>query len=221
MKKKIVLFGAGEIADVVKFYLTHDSPYEVVAHTVDRAYLSEANGGGLPVVPFDEVARTFAPESHEMIVAMGYRGINRLRAEKYAEAKKLGYRLANYVSSKASTWPGLQVGENTLVLENNVIQPFVTIGNNVTLWSGNHIGHHTHIQDHCFLASHIVVSGGVTVEPYCFIGVNATIRDHITIASECVIGAGAVILKNTKPREVYAAQTTPVYPRTSDQLKKI
>ncbi len=33
------------------------------------------------------------------------------------------------------------------LLEDNTIQPFVSIGN-VTLWSGNHIGHHSTIHDH-------------------------------------------------------------------------
>jgi NDP-sugar pyrophosphorylase family protein len=48
------------------------------------------------------------------------------------------------------------LGENCLVLEDNTIQPFASIGRNVTLWSGNHIGHHAQIRDHCFIASHVV-----------------------------------------------------------------
>ncbi len=66
-------------------------------------------------------------------------------------------------------------------------QPFVSIGNNVTLWSGNHIGHHSTTIT-VFLTSLIVVSGGVVIEEQSFIGVNATLRDHITIGSRCVVG---------------------------------
>jgi len=104
--------------------------------------------------------------------------------------------------------PGLQVGENSFVMEANVIQPFASIGDNTILWSGNHIGHHARIGDHCFLASHIVVSGGVEIGDHCFIGVNATLRDGIKIAPRCLIGAGALITKNTMPDEVYAPAAT-------------
>jgi UDP-3-O-[3-hydroxymyristoyl] glucosamine N-acyltransferase len=127
----------------------------------------------------------------------------------------------SYVSTKATIWPGLKVGENCFIYENNVIQPYVEIGNNVILWSGNHIGHHSIIDDHCFLASHIVVSGGVHIEPYCFIGINATLRDHITIGSHSLIGAGALIMKDTDPRSVYTGQDARKAAVTSDKLRKI
>jgi sugar O-acyltransferase (sialic acid O-acetyltransferase NeuD family) len=156
-----------------------------------------------------------------MFVPISYKNVNKLRAEKYHQAKAKGYRLISYVCSKAVTWPGLVVGDNCFIFESNVIQPYVEIGNNVILWSGNHIGHHTKIGDHCFISSHVVVSGSVTIEPYCFFGVNSTIRDGITIARECVIGAGALILKDTKEKEIYAGERTNPQAQSSDRLKRI
>ena len=76
------------------------------------------------------------------------------------------------------------------ILENNIIQPYVKIGNNVTLWSGNHIGHHSVIKDHCLFPL-VVISGRVTVDEQCFFGVNSTIRDNITIGKKSMIGAGS------------------------------
>ena len=101
-----------------------------------------------------------------------------------------------------------KIGENCFILEDNTIQPFVSIGNNVTLWSGNHIGHHSTIHDHCFIASHVVISGGVEIDESCFIGVNATLRDHIKVGAKCVIGAGALLLADTEPEGVYMGQAT-------------
>ena len=219
--KKVILFGTGELADVVRFYLKHDSSYEVVAHTADREYIKESIVDGLPLVAFDEVEKHFSPKDHGMFIALSYKKVNKLRAEKYELAKKKGYELISYVSSKATVWPDLKIGDNVFIFENNVIQPYARIGNDVILWSGNHIGHHAVIGDHCFLASHIVVSGGVIIEPYCFIGVNATLRDHITVRRECVIGAGSLLLKDTKEKEVYACRSTELFPKTSDQLRGI
>lgn len=219
--KKIVLFGTGELADVVRFYLTHDSAYEVVAHTADKEYIKENSVAGFPLVAFDEIEKKFPPKDYGMFIALSYKNVNKLRAEKYALAKKKGYGLISYVSSKATVWPDLKIGDNVFIFENNVIQPYVSIGSNVIVWSGNHIGHHATIMDHCFLATHIVVSGGVVIEPYCFIGVNATLRDHITVRKDCVIGAGSLLLKDTKEKEVYACRSTDVFPKTSDQLRGI
>ena len=203
MKRKLIVFGARQIAEVCAFYFEHDSEYEVVAFTVDGAFLTETIFAGKPVVAFEEILRTHPPTEFDMFVAASYQKMNQVRAEKYYTAKALGYELASYVSSKATTWPGLRLGDNTFVMEGNVVQPFVTIGVDTILWSGNHIGHHATIGDHCFLASHIVVSGSVQIGDHCFVGVNATLRDGISIAPRCLIGAGALIVKSTKPDEVY------------------
>lgn len=218
---KVVLFGNGQIAEVAYSYLTYDSPYDVVGFTVDRDYMESESLFGLPIVPFEDVQSVFPPDEYKMFVSISFRQVNKLRAAKYHEAKEKGYELISYISSKAVTWPGLVVGDNCFIMENNVLQPFVEIGSNVIIWSGNHIGHHTVIKDHCFLASHVVVSGSVTVEPYCFFGVNATIRDGIVIARECVIGAGALILKSTQERGVYIGSPAQLFLKPSNELGQI
>lgn len=219
--EKVVVFGNGEIASVTHFYLTHDSPYEVAAFTVDREFMKQEQFIELPVVPFDEVEVIYPPDRFKMFVPISYRSVNKLRAEKYYQAKAKGYQLISYISSKATIWPGLVIGDNCFIFENNVIQPFVKIGNDVILWSGNHIGHHTVIKDHCFIASHVVISGSVTIEPYCFLGVNSTLRDGITIAKECVIGAGALILEDTQEKGVYTGSPAHLLPKPSDELSRI
>lgn len=143
MTKPLVIFGSGDIAQLAHYYFTRDSEYEVVAFTVDRDYASVSEFCGLPLVTFDEVAQRFPPESHAMFVALAYAKLNGVRKEKYLAAKALGYELASYVSSHATVLNDGRIGENVFLLEDNTIQPFVSIGNNVTLWSGNHIGHHS------------------------------------------------------------------------------
>jgi sugar O-acyltransferase (sialic acid O-acetyltransferase NeuD family) len=203
MKKRLVIFGAGDIAQLAHFYFSTDSDYEVVAFTVDRAYLPAENFCDLPVVAFDEVANAFPPDSHSFFVALSYSALNALRKSKYLEAKALGFQMASYISSQATILNGGAIGENCFVLEDNTIQPFVSIGNNVTLWSGNHIGHHAAVGDHCFIASHVVVSGRVKIGEQCFVGVNATLRDHIKVGERCVIGAGVLLLADADPGGVY------------------
>lgn len=222
-KKPVILFGVGEVAEVFYMYLTHDSEYKVVAFTVDREFKKQAKKFSLPVVAFEEVEKKYTPEKYAMAVTISFSGVNRLREEKYRQAKKKGYRLISYVSSKASVWPNVKIGENTFVMENNVLQPFVKVGNDVILWSGNHVGHHSKIGDHCFVASQVVVSGHVKVGKRCFLGVNATIRDNISLADETVLGAGALVTKDTQKGGVYYAAGANIPKKAGDsrKLKKI
>jgi sugar O-acyltransferase (sialic acid O-acetyltransferase NeuD family) len=216
----IVVFGAGDIAQLAQFYLTRDSPYKVAAFTVDAAFVKEGSFGGVPVIAFEEIAKEFPPEKFGMFVAISYSGVNELRAAKFEEAKRKGYKLISYVSTKA-TYYGTEIGENCFIFEDNTIQPFTRIGNNVTLWSGNHIGHHSTIGDHCFISSHVVISGGVVIEPYCFLGVNSTIRDHVTIKEKCVIGMGSMVTKDCEANGVYMGAPAVRRGVPSNELKKI
>jgi sugar O-acyltransferase (sialic acid O-acetyltransferase NeuD family) len=219
--KPVVLFGNGKVASLAHYFLTHDSPRDVVAFTVDRSHLTETTKVGLPVVPVEEVVDRFPPTDYEMFVAVGYGRMNKFREQKYHAAKDLGYVLINYISRSATVWPDLEIGDNCFIMDNNVIQPFVRLGSNITMWSGCHVGHETVIKDHCFLASHTVVSGLVTIEPNCFLGVNSTIRDEITLARETLVGAGALIVADTEEKGVYVPPRAQKLALPSDRLPKL
>lgn len=221
MKQPLIIFGAGDIAQLAHYYFKDHPDYAVVAFTVDAAYRTGSTFCDLPLVDFEEVARLYPAASHAMFVALSYSKLNGLRKEKYLACKAAGYSLASYISPKATVLNEGQIGDNCFILEDNTIQPFVTIGNNVTLWSGNHIGHHSRIHDHCFIASHVVVSGGVEIGEQCFIGVNATLRDHITIGARCVIGAGALMLGDAEPDGVYLGEASARHRVPSSRLRGI
>ncbi len=216
---KLVVFGAGDIGKLAHYYFTHDSDHEVVAFTVDKEYRKSAVFLGLPVVDFEEVKKHFPPDRFSMFVALSYVGMNRIRAEKYRQAKALGYRLPSYVSSRCIYLSQHPPGDNCFIQENNTIQPFVRIGNDVTLWAGNHIGHDSTVGDHCFITSHVVISGNCHVGASCFIGVNATLRNSLQVAEQTLIGAGAVVMKDTVEKGVYLPRRAELYHKTSDEIE--
>lgn len=221
MKKKLIIFGAGDIAQLAHYYFSTDSHYEVSAFTVDASYIEKPDFCDLPIVPFEDIATKYPPGDYHFFVALSYSKLNEVRKDKYLAAKSLGYEIASYVSSRATVLNQDQIGENCFILEDNTIQPFVKIGNNVTLWSGNHIGHHSVIMDHAFIASHVVISGGVEIGEQCFIGVNATLRDHITVGPKCVIGAGVLLLTNAEPEGVYTGAASKRAKVPSTRLRSI
>ena len=216
---RLVIFGMGDIARLAHVYFTRDSEHEVVGFTVDHAYRQADTFRGLPVVDFEEVTQHFPPDAYALFIALSYARMNQLRAERFEQGRQLGYQLPSYVSSRCTLLTDEPIGDNCFILEDNTIQPFVRIGNNVTLWSGNHIGHDSTIDDHSFITSHAVIAGNVTIKSHCFVGINATIKNGVTIAPACLIGAGAVILNDTVEHGVYAVKGTDAARIKSTQLR--
>lgn len=201
-RRKLVVVGNTAFAEIAFEYFTHDSPYEVVAFSVEQAYLGQEMMFDRPVVPFESLERACAPAEHSFFVAATYTQSNRLRTRLYEAAKAKGFTPASYVSSRAFVWRNCHIGEHCFIFEHNVVQPFVTLGANVVLWSGNHIGHHSTIGEHTFVASHAVISGFVNIGALCFVGVNATVANNITIGNRAVLGAGALVLGDVPDDQV-------------------
>lgn len=219
--RDVVIFGTGQVAEVIHAYLTEEGGRNVVAFTVDAPYITAPEVLGVPVVDFAEVERRFPPATHEMFVAMAFKQVNKAREAKVAEAEAKGYTLASHVSPRACVWGKLALAPNTIIMEQNVIQPHASVGKNVIMWSGNHVGHHTRIGDNCFIASHAVIGGSCEIGANTFIGVNATLRDNIQIGAANVIGAGTLILQSTPDFGVFMGEATPISRVPSNRLRSI
>ena len=217
-KQNIIIFGTGDIAQIANYYFDIDSNYQVVAFTVDKNYCNEATYEGKPLIAFEDLETIYPPNSYKLFIALSYAKMNKLREKKYYEAKAKGYELVSYISSKCSYLSQFKAGDNCFIFEDNTIQPFVKIGNNITLWSGNHIGHHSVIEDHNFISSHVVVSGHCHILSNCFIGVNSTLGHQVTVGKESLIGAGAIITKNTEEKSVYVPAKSVKLDKTSDMF---
>ena len=211
-KRKLVIFGLEDFADIAYEYFTYDSDYEVVAFTVDGAYRTMDQKLGLPVVALEYLETHFPAASHDVFAAIVYGKLNRVRAEVCQRVKAQGYQLASYVSSRAFVWRNAQLGEHCFIFEHNTIQPFVVVGDNVIMWSGNHIGHHSRIGNHCFITSHVVLSGWVEIGDYCFLGVNAATANNTQIGAASWIGHGATISGEVPAGSLVKPDTSEIVP---------
>jgi sugar O-acyltransferase (sialic acid O-acetyltransferase NeuD family) len=215
---KIIIFGTGDIAQIANYYFDIDSEHEVVAFTVNKEYLKEATFEGKPVIAFEELEKKYPITEYQLFIALSYSKMNKIRETKYHVAKAKGYTLASYISSKCSYMSQYPCGDNCFIFEDNTIQPFVKLGNNITLWSGNHIGHHSTIHDHNFISSHVVISGHCEIKSNCFLGVNATLHNEIILEKETLVAAGVTISKNTVEKGVYLPAKSILLDQKSDEL---
>lgn len=216
--ESIIVYGNGAVARTAYYFLAADSPYRVEAFTVDREVIGEPQLLGVPVIAFDEVERHFAPRTYQMLVAVGFSDVNRLRAERYRQAKEKGYSFINCVSSRATVCPDLAIGENCILGANVVIQPQVRIGHNTFIRDNSFIGHDAVIGEHCYIGAGAVVLGRSSIGSYSLIGAHATIRDGVQVGAACIIGAGVALLQDARDKEVYMSKGAQKLPLTSDQL---
>jgi sugar O-acyltransferase (sialic acid O-acetyltransferase NeuD family) len=205
----VVVIGTGALARLLDVYLAETSEFEVAAFAVDREYLQgETTFAGRPLVAFEDVAATYPPSEASMFVAVGYRKVNRARAELYRRATALGYTLITYVHPTAYVHPSASIGSNCLIFERVVIQPFAQVGDDVIIWSNATVAHDSVVGDHCFIAPGAAISGNVVVGELSFIGINATVRDGVHLAPSTVVGAGALIKRDTTASEIYSPSPT-------------
>lgn len=213
--RDLVIVGDSSFAQVAYEYFTHQSDYRVAAFAVEPDYMVRDELFGLPVVALPDLPAAFPPSEHDAFAALAYTQLNRLRTRLMRAVADMGYELASFVSPHARVAASASLGRHCFVFEDNVIQPFVTLGENVVLWSGNHIGHHSSIANNCFVSSHVVVAGHCEIGENCFLGVNSTIANNLSVAPDCWIGPAVVISGNTEKGQLFpAAKAVPAKANT-------
>jgi sugar O-acyltransferase (sialic acid O-acetyltransferase NeuD family) len=218
--KRLIIVGCGQVADIVAKTLDLMGGYEIVCYADDDQ--SKVNGvyNGKPVVSFNKISISYPPSMHDMFIAIGYKDLNKLRENKYIEAKKLGYRLINVIHPNVGLL-NAKIGDNCYIQDGQSIQDFTQIGNNCFIFSGVLLAHHSRIEDHCWIAAGVKVAGNSVIGARCFMGVGAIVGHMIKIGENSIIGAGALIVKNTTENSVFIAPSTPRYRLDSSEFLKM
>ena len=201
----VVIFGIGDYAAQAHYYLTTDSPHRVVAFSVTSEWRRESRFLDLPLVPFEEVENDFPPDAVSFFLPMSGRRMNRDRERFFKEAKRKGYSLISYVSSRAILC-GNKIGENCFIFEGANLQPFAEIGDNSVIWCQTHVGHHSIVGEHVFVSAGVTISGRCRIGPYCYISANALIDANVTLAEGTLAALASVITRDTRPWSIYTGQ---------------
>jgi sugar O-acyltransferase (sialic acid O-acetyltransferase NeuD family) len=216
MKKPLIVFGAGKISEAVSYYFNRDSDYEIVAYILDDQFVIAASFLDKPLIKLSEVADKYPSGQFTAFVATGYQGINSLRMSKYEHLKNLGYSFATYISPYVKG--NFTFGENTIIMDNAVIQPCAKFGNNVFVWGGAMVGHHADIKDHCWLTGGCLIGGITIVDEATFIGLGAAIGNEIIIGKKCMIGAQTLVTKSVADKIVLIKEPTQPHRLNADQF---
>jgi len=203
MKQKIIIYGDEIFASTVKHNFDFDSNFEVSCFSVHHAFKTKDQFHGLPVIAFENLINLYPPERYKMFVAIGYKHMNQLRKDICEEAKKCGYQLVSYVSSKTNYWGNLAIGSNVFINDGTSIGPNTVIGDGVIILHNVAIPHNIEINEYVYISPGVVIGGFTKIECNSFIGLNVTIISDITIGRFSLIAAGSNVIKSTFPSMVY------------------
>ena len=70
--KKLVLFGNGSFAKLIKWYIDNDDDREIAAFTVEGKYITEKEFEGYSLIPFEELETIYSPDEVEILICIGY-----------------------------------------------------------------------------------------------------------------------------------------------------
>lgn len=198
--EKLIIYGVGKLAEYAAYVFQNDSNYDVLGFCIEQNYINSHPEIDPDIIPFENLKDRYSISEINLFIAVGN---NVIRERVYRSAKEKGYNFGTYISSKASSWENLVVGENCFIGEGSIIQAFVKIGNNCILF-GARLGHHTVVGDHVLLSGP-TIGGNVRVGDYSFIGLNSVVLQNLEIGSKNIIGMGVAIKTSTGEGEVYSS----------------
>ena len=210
MKKKLLIFGDGEIADLAFFYFSKEGRYEISAFIVDNP--KQEKFKNLPLLSTDDLENNFSNQEYLIHVALSYRNLNKNRQEKFKYFEGKNYEFASFVSENSTILTEKKnLGRNLFILEEQSIQTGVKIGDNVMIWSNNHIGHNSLIGNHTYISSNVTISGHCEIGERCFFGVNSCLSDFCKIGNDCFITMGSIVNSNLKDDSTAVNKSTSYY----------
>ncbi len=212
--KDLVILGGGSFAKLLHCYLKEEGKRNVAAFAVEKKYLNDTSTQeGLPVVAFETVEELYPPNKYEIIMGIGYSGMNSLRERLFYEAKKKGYYIASFIHSTATIAKDAVIGEGNIIFEKSLIQSFCEIGSGNLIWYDVKIAHNDKIGSFNTFAGNSSLSGFVNIANRCFLGNSCTVINNVNIADETLVGLGAVVKADTMPKSVIVPARSVVLPQ--------
>lgn len=186
------------MAEVVSEYIKAVGTLEIVAFTVEEDLIQNRMLAHKPVIPFERLFDLYPPADHKVLVlsAVGAKSPRVQKEVKSEEIKSLGYKLFTFVDPSAYIANSAKIGENCVILNRSVVEPFAEIGDGTFLRSESYVSHHSKIGKYCYLAPRATVAGKVEIGSFCFLGINCIIHDKKNIGPHSIIGGGAVVNKD-------------------------
>jgi len=200
---RVVGLGAGGHAKVVIDILQNAADCELVGLLDPDRTLWGGKVLGVPIAGGDELL----PELHAQgithaFIGLGSTGDTLPRRHLYEKARQHGFEIVSAIHPHAVIARSVECGLGATLMAGCILNPDVSLGENVVVNTGSIIEHDCVIGDHVFVSPGVRLGGTVTVEDGAHIGIGATVLQNIRIGQNAIIGAGAVVTRDVAQNAV-------------------
>ena len=205
-----LIVGNGDYARMMARYLNASKDTDILCFTVNESLISSRLIDGIPVLSAQEIHEIYKPCDYRLIMGIGYRNMNQIKAREFRRYKDMGYTFENYIHPTAIIGNDVILGEGNNIFEGVIVQQGVKIGDANLIYGGSIISHESEIGNFNSFSVKTCVAGCTKIGNNCFIGANSTIRDHIAISDYTLVGAAAYVSEGTNPYDVIVPEKSSV-----------
>ena len=194
--KEFIIIGNGSYARMMKRYIDLTDFGQAAAYAVEESFIRELEMDGLPVLPLEQLKETGSPETHSLIMGIGYTKMGNVREKIFRQCKALGFTFENYIHPTVIMEKNVTIGEGNNILEGVILEEGVVLGDANLLFGGSLIAHETTVGDYNTFS----VKAHVTIEDYVLLGASAYGFQDMK-AYSVVVPAKSVVLEGRKSTE--------------------
>ena len=193
--KRLIIYGSGDFAILLKHLVESDGEYSVGGFCADQQYIIGSEFCGNPLVAVEDLTHMYSKDEVALLLAIGYKSM-RSRELMFKRAKNTGFEIASWISKAAHVDSSASIGENAIIFPGVQIEPFAVVGDNCIVWSSAVLCHNSKIGSHCFIAAQSLVGGRAEIGLRTFVGFNSTILQDVCVGDDCLVGAKSLVTNN-------------------------
>ncbi len=187
-----VIYGTTDLSGQLHYYVEADHQGKVLAFVVDRPYIHSEEFDGLPVIAYDELQDRFSQNEIEILVSLGYSGMNDNREAVFKKCQADGWKIGSFIHSSVQNLAA-HMGEGNIILDHADLRLHSSIGDGNIIGANTFIGHDNIIGDFNWFSGNSSSAGRVQIGDHNFIGNQAVFGDHCRIGDYNLIGAGTCV----------------------------
>lgn len=145
------------------------------------------------------------PTTTQLVNAIGSTRETTVHHSVYHKYKTAGFHFLSVIHPAACvSQSDMEIGAGLQALAGSVINPSVSLGENVLVNTHAVVEHDCTIGSHTHVASGAVICGGCLVGESVHVGAGAVVKQGVTIGSGSVVASGAVVIHDVKPYSLVA-----------------
>lgn len=200
--KPLIIFGTGSMARVLYSFLRKEK--KVSAFVADDSFVQGDTFMGLPLIPYSQF--TQRADACRVAMAIGYHGMNSVRAQRFNDLRALGHCMRGYVHHGLIHHNDVVLEKSCVIYDNVAIHAGSTVRQNAFISSCVSIGHDCEVGEHAWINSGVTLAGGVKVGARCVLGINSCVAQGVTLGEGTFVGANTLVTQDTEAGAVVIAK---------------